>query len=89
MFYEAYTEYGINFIIETHSEYLIRKTQVLVARMKFTSNDECDDNNPFQTIYIASDKEPYSLGYRMDGKFKNDFGPGFFDEAVNLMMEIF
>lgn len=89
MFYEAYKEYGIHFIIETHSEYLIRKTQVLVARMGFTSNNECEDKNPFQAIYIASGKEAYSLEYRMDGKFKNDFGPGFFDEAVNLMMEIF
>lgn len=89
MFYEAYKEYGINFIIETHSEYLIRKTQVLVSKMGFKDNEDFMENNPFQTIYISTDKLPYSLEYRRDGKFKNDFGPGFFDEAVNLMMEIF
>ena len=26
---------------------------------------------------------------KTDGKFKENFGPGFFDEATNLMMEIF
>lgn len=89
MFYEAYKEYGINFIIETHSEYLIRKTQTLVSKMGFETNEECDKKCPFQTIYVSSDKAPYALGYRKDGKFKENFGPGFFDEATNLMMEIF
>ena len=89
MFYEAYKEYGINFIIETHSEYLIRKTQTLVSKMQFETNEECEKKCPFQTIYVSPDKAPYALGYRKDGKFKENFGPGFFDEATNLMMEIF
>lgn len=89
MFYEAYKKYGINFIIETHSEYLIRKTQVLVSKMEFKTDSELREGNPFQTIYISTENPPYSLEYRTDGKFKNDFGPGFFDEAINLMMEIF
>ena len=32
MFVEAYQKYNIHFIIETHSEYLIRKLQTLVAK---------------------------------------------------------
>lgn len=26
--------------------------------------------------------------YRVDGKFTNQFGPGFFDESTNLLFEI-
>lgn len=88
MFYEAYEEYGIHFIIETHSEYMIRKSQVLVAQMGFETNEEAEKNSPFRTYYISKDSAPYSLGYRKDGKFVKDFGPGFYDEAANLMFEI-
>ena len=88
MFDEAYKDYGIHFIIETHSEYLIRRTQVLVAQMKFTSNEEIEGTCPFTTYYVPKNGEPYALGYRKDGLFKEDFGSGFYDEASNLAFEI-
>jgi len=28
------------------------------------------------------------MKYRIDGKFSNEFGPGFFDEANNLLFDI-
>ncbi len=88
MFYEAYSKFGVHFIIETHSEYLIRKSQVLVAEMGFTSNKETEEKCPFQSYYIPLQGKPYSLGYRKDGKFKEDFGSGFYDEASNLAFDI-
>lgn len=88
MFYEAYKEYGIHFIIETHSEYIIRKSQVIVANQHYETNDEADMNAPFRTYYLPEDEKPYSLGYRKDGKFVNEFGKGFYDEAASLMFEI-
>ena len=33
LFLDLYERFGLRFIIETHSEYLIRRTQVLVAKM--------------------------------------------------------
>ena len=88
MFLEAYQKYNIHFIVETHSEYLIRKTQVLVSKMGFKSNVESDAKSPFRTFYVPQDGKPYSLGYRKDGKFAESFGSGFYDEAANLIFEI-
>ena len=88
MFYDAYINYNVNFIIETHSEYLIRKSQAIVAGRKYESNAEVEEKCPFQTYYVPNGALPYSLGYRKDGKFKEIFGSGFYDEASNLAFEI-
>lgn len=88
MFRQAYSRYNVQFIIETHSEYLIRKSQVLVSRMRFHDNAEADKRCGFRTIYVPKIGSPYSLVYRKDGKFAEDFGPGFFDESSMLMLEI-
>ena len=88
MFYDAYKTYGIHFIIETHSEYLIRKSQVIVAGLKYSSNQEAEETCPFRTYYMPNNSKPYSLGYRKDGKFAEEFGSGFYDEATNLAFDI-
>ena len=88
MFYDAYKTYGIHFIIETHSEYLIRKSQVIVAGLQYESNKDAEEKCPFRTYYMPKDGKPYSLGYRKDGKFVEEFGSGFYDEATNLAFDI-
>lgn len=88
LFYDAYKTYGIHFIIETHSEYLIRKSQVIVAGLKYSSNQEAEEKCPFRTYYMPNNSKPYSLGYRKDGKFAEEFGSGFYDEATNLAFDI-
>lgn len=85
---DAYKHFNFHFIIETHSEYLIRKTQVLVAQMGFGNNVESIEKSPFVTYYIPENSKPYSLGYRKDGKFMESFGTGFYDEASNLAFEL-
>ena len=88
-FYSLNKDYGFQFIIETHSEYLIRKSQVLVAKEHFASQEELLKASPFKVIYFPSDgKLPYDMLYRPDGKFENEFGHGFFDEASNLIFDI-
>ena len=88
MFYDAYINYGIHFLIETHSEYLIRKSQLIVSRIGYQTNDEAEEKCPFATYYVPQSGIPYSLGYRKDGKFVESFGTGFYDEASNLAFEI-
>lgn len=46
-------EYKVNFIIETHSEYLIRKSQVLVANSNYADDKDIEENCPF-TVYYGS-----------------------------------
>ena len=84
LFYQVNSDYGFRFIIETHSEYLIRKTQVEVAKHK---GEEWE--NPFAVYYFPVEGTPYPMEYRTDGKFSNEFGKGFFDEASELAFQIF
>ena len=82
-------DYKVNFIIETHSEYLIRKSQVLVAQEKYANKEDLTVNNPFKIYYLPSDdSDRYEMEYRIDGCFANDFGEGFFDEAENLAFQV-
>ena len=87
MFVEAYQKYNIHFIIETHSEYLIRKLQVLVAdkENKLTPND-------VSLNYVDKDENGISTNRKIeileDGRLSEPFGPGFFDEADSLAMDL-
>ena len=79
------------FVVETHSEYLIRKTQVLVSKENYEDNSSMKENNPFMVYYFdgENEKKPYyPMEYRTDGNFSNEFGTGFFDAATKLLYEI-
>ena len=74
---------GVSLIIDTHSEYMIRKIQSLVASSHYDENEV-----PFAIYYFLSDGSVYDLGLKKDGLLKNGFGPGFFDESSNLKFEL-
>lgn len=82
MFAEAREKYNIHFIIETHSEYLIRRLQVRVAEKKISTDD-------VSVIYVDENSHPYNMGLKENGKFTQDFGPGFLDEADNAAIQLF
>ena len=93
MFADASANYPANFILETHSEYLVRKTQVLVAKMaedKKWSEQDLAEKCPFKVYYMPKpdDGKPYDMGYQLNGKFKNKFGKGFLDVADSLALEL-
>ena len=85
LIYEVNKKYDLRFIIETHSEYIIRKSQVIVAE---ANKSVMPTEIPFKVYYIPNDGKPYEMVYRADGKFSNEFGSGFFDEANNLLFDI-
>ena len=87
-FLEVYEKSGhrIHFVIETHSEYLIRKTQVMVADEKYAGVKK---DAPFKVYYFPKEGLPYDMKYRVDGRFKKAFDKGFFDEASNLAIRLF
>lgn len=82
MFAEARELYNIHFLIETHSEYLIRRLQLRVAEKKI-------DHKDVSVIYVDEDSHPYNMGMKENGKFSMDFGSGFFDEADNAAIQLF
>lgn len=89
-FYELSSskEYSLHFIIETHSEYIVRYSQVQVARMEFIDQAELNENCSIITYYFPESNDPYQMQYRNDGKFANEFESGFFDESGKLAFNI-
>jgi hypothetical protein len=81
LFDELNGQHGFKFLIETHSEYLIRRTQVLVAEMEAHDIDELQRINPFKVYYFPAQGMPYDMQYQLNGHFVESFGDGFFDEA--------
>lgn len=88
MFVEAYQKYNIHFVIETHSEYLIRKLQVMVADKAnaLTSNDVSLNYVEKDAKGISHNRPIMILG---DGGLSDSFGPGFYDEADTLAIQLF
>lgn len=76
-------ERGVFLIIETHSEYLIRKIQYLVAKSGYD-----EKSVPFAVYYFSADGSYYDMGLDNDGLFKKGFGSGFFDESSNLKYDL-
>lgn len=86
---EIYSLTNVNLIIETHSEYLIRKLQYLVATKKvdqskisinYFSMEQKKKQQFIQTKLISIDS---------NGTLTDEFGPGFYDEANNLSIDLF
>lgn len=89
MFVEAYQKYNIHFMIETHSEYLIRKLQTFVAK-KYIDAETVSINYVYsQKDYISPSESPVKhLDVNEDGSLSDSFGPGFYDEADSLSVEL-
>jgi len=83
--------YNINFIIETHSEYLIRKLQYLVAKKEINANHisihYMNNSNPKNRQ--KGEPQVRHIKVNEDGRLSNSFGTGFFDEADNLAFDLF
>ncbi len=87
LFSDLNKERGFKFLIETHSEYLIRHTQVLVSEMNL-GEDEIETQNPFKVYYFPEEGVPYDMKYQTNGHFEESFGEGFFDEAGKWSREL-
>lgn len=87
LFLELNEKYGFRFIIETHSEYLVRHVQVLAARM-FKAEKV---NIPFKVFYLTGNsKNPYyDMGFQKNGKFVKNFGDGFFNVSDDSEVELY
>jgi predicted ATP-dependent endonuclease of OLD family len=88
LYSEVAEDSSYKFLIETHSEYLVRRTQVLVAQLGASDQKELDRQNPFKTYYFPEDGTPYDMKYTLSGRFENKFDTGFFDESAKWHMEI-
>ncbi len=95
MFVDAYKTFGQHFIIETHSEYLIRRLQLLVAGVDVDEKQKLDKNDvSIAYIYTKEEAEKENqpivknIAICEDGYLDDTFGSGFFDEATNLSRKL-
>lgn len=79
---------NLRLIIESHSEYIIRKLQYLTAKKEL-------DTDATQIYYFNADEfvnehEPKvkSININQNGILTEDFGPGFYDEAIRLRYDL-
>lgn len=86
LFEEIASRSSIDLIIETHSEHLIRKLQVLIAKGELA-------REKVGVWYFKKDKNGVTKVEKMEidenGLFKNDWPDGFFDDSIELTMELF
>jgi hypothetical protein len=93
-FYDAYKKFNIQFIIETHSEYLIRKLQFLIGSNKSQLNIDdvviyyfYEPSNPL--VLNNNVKQVEKIEIDELGRLTKEFGTGFFDESDKIALDIF
>lgn len=82
LFYQAALTFGLRFIIETHSEYIIRNSQLIHL------NQINKEKNVLSVYYFDKDNGPYEMKYLDSGKFDKNFGEGFYNEASKHTMTL-
>ena len=88
IFVDCFVKFHIQIIIETHSEYLIRKLQYLTAKGEIIPE--------FTQLYYfyppdkvpEGEKQVKKINILEDGSLSDNFGAGFFDETTNLIESI-
>ena len=89
IFVEACETMKIQLIIETHSEYLIRKLQYLTAKKIITP-----EMTVIHYFYDPKEERPEGepqvkqINIQSDGRLTGQFGSGFYDESARLMTAI-
>jgi predicted ATPase len=88
MILDALTNFEIKFIIETHSEYFIRRLQILTAEKK-ANPEEIALYYFYEPGRVPQEKKQVErINILPDGNLDNDFGSGFFDEATNMKFDL-
>lgn len=90
-FVELQQEFGFQFIIETHSEYLIRKLQLLTAQKKIKSEDTIIHYLfHHDSEHTRKTKEQLrTIRIKENGCLDKEFGSGFLDEADYMALSIY
>lgn len=86
---EAWWKPNIRILLETHSEYLVRKLQVMVAKKTLEPSQVA-----IHYLYDADESaregenQVVQINILENGMLDKKFGPGFFDEAGSSQLEI-
>jgi predicted ATPase len=82
MVIDSFWKYNNEFIIETHSEYFLRKLQLNVAKNKL-------DPSLVNIYYFdTTNQKPRKINLNEDGSLSENLGSGFLDESNNLATDL-
>ncbi len=87
LFLDIYIEEQIRFIIETHSEYIVRNVQVLFS-CGLKKSEYTVEANPFAVYYFDAEEGPLLMSFKPNGRFNREFGTGFYDVATDLSFDL-
>ncbi len=87
--YSINKEFEVRFVIETHSEYLVRHFQVLAAKLLYEDNTSLDEiNKCMKVYYLSQERGLVDMLFNDNAKFKDSFDEGFFDQATRESLTI-
>ncbi len=81
--------FSLKFVVETHSEYFIRKLQYLTAKKKLEPKDAAIYYFNTPGNVPNGEKQVKEIKILKDGSLSDNFGQGFFDEADNIALELY
>jgi len=90
LFAHLHSKSSSRFVIETHSEYIIRKLQYLIRQ---TSCPLSKEDVQIYYFYHPDELPPgenqiKSINIDEDGNLTDNFGPGFYDESSRISLEL-
>ena len=86
---EVGNTYDLRFVIETHSEYLVRHTQVLAAKKIYEEGISLSEvNKSVKVYYISQERGIVDMLFLDNAKFQDSFDEGFFDQASREALTI-
>jgi hypothetical protein len=86
---EANQKFNIQFVVETHSEYLIRKLQFLTGKGDLTTGATHIYYFYHPANIPKGETQVKNINIQSNGSLTDNFGKGFFDEADNIALELF
>lgn len=78
----------LKFIIETHSEYFIRKLQFLTANKEITADSSVIYYFNADRYVTYQEPKVKKIEIRNNGNLSDTFGPGFYDETTRLQFDL-
>ena len=82
-------QFGVRFVVETHSEYLVRHTQVLAAKKMYEEGYDLENvNQNIKVYYISQERGVIDMLFMDNAKFQDNFDEGFFDQAARESLTI-
>ena len=83
LIFEVNKNFGLRFVIETHSEYLVRHSQVIAASQMYEEGIALSEvNESIKVLYISQERGVVDMLFSNNAKFQDYFDEGFFDQAA-------